>query len=58
MINKNTRIKIKTIKKILFEQNQIGLIVVDYLQLMQNSKLKNEITFSDETLQARGQFLP
>ena len=28
------------IKNILFEYNQIGLIVIDYLQLMQNSKLK------------------
>lgn len=28
------------IKKILFEHNQIGLVVIDYLQLMQNSKLK------------------
>ena len=26
------------IKKILFEQNQLGLIIIDYLQLMQNSK--------------------
>jgi replicative DNA helicase len=26
------------IKKIIFEQTQIGLIVIDYLQLMQNSK--------------------
>ena len=30
------------IKKILFEQNQIGLIVIDYLQLLVNSKLKSE----------------
>ena len=30
------------IKTILFEQNQIGLIMIDYLQLMQNSKSKNE----------------
>ena len=30
------------IKTILFEQNQIGLIIVDYLQLMQNSTIKNE----------------
>jgi replicative DNA helicase len=30
------------IKTILFEQNQIGLIMIDYLQLMQNSKFKNE----------------
>ena len=26
------------IKKIIFEQTQIGLIIVDYLQLMENSK--------------------
>jgi replicative DNA helicase len=30
------------IKAILFEQTQIGLIVIDYLQLMQNSKSKIE----------------
>lgn len=30
------------IKKILFEQNKIGLIVIDYLQLMQNYRLKTE----------------
>lgn len=30
------------IKKILFEQNKIGLIVIDYLQLLLNSKLKSE----------------
>jgi replicative DNA helicase len=30
------------VKKILFEQTKIGLIIVDYLQLMQNSKLKAE----------------
>ena len=30
------------IKKIIFEQNQIGLIIIDYLQLMQSSKIKNE----------------
>ncbi len=30
------------IKKIIFEQNEIGLIVIDYLQLMQNSKFKTE----------------
>jgi replicative DNA helicase len=30
------------LKTILFEQNSIGLIIVDYLQLMQNSKLKTE----------------
>ena len=31
-----------TIKKILFEQNKIGLIIIDYLQLMQNMKSKSE----------------
>lgn len=30
------------LKTILFEQNQIGLVIIDYLQLMQNSKLKPE----------------
>jgi replicative DNA helicase len=30
------------IKTIVFEQSQIGLIIIDYIQLMQNSKLKNE----------------
>nr|QXM18059.1 replication helicase subunit [Chaetoceros curvisetus] len=30
------------IKKIIFEQNEIGLIVIDYLQLMENSKFKTE----------------
>lgn len=30
------------IKTIIFEQNQIGLIIIDYIQLMQNSKLKTE----------------
>lgn len=30
------------IKTIIFEQNQIGLIIIDYLQLMQNLKLKTE----------------
>ena len=30
------------IKTILFEQNQIGLVIIDYLQLMHNSKFKNE----------------
>jgi len=33
------RLKIKTL---IFEQTQIGLIIIDYLQLMQNSKLKIE----------------
>ena len=30
------------IKTIIFEQSQIGLVVIDYLQLMQNSKFKLE----------------
>ena len=30
------------IKKILFEQKQLGMIIVDYLQLMQNIKQKSE----------------
>ena len=30
------------IKTIIFEQSQIGLIIIDYLQLMQNSKLKTD----------------
>ena len=30
------------IKTILFEQNQLGLVIVDYIQLMQNPKLKIE----------------
>lgn len=30
------------IKQILFEQNKIGLIIIDYLQLLLNSKLKSE----------------
>jgi replicative DNA helicase len=30
------------IKTILFEQNRIGIIIIDYIQLMQNSKLKIE----------------
>ena len=30
------------IKTIIFEQSQIGLIIIDYLQLMQNSKSKSE----------------
>ena len=34
-------IKLK-IKKIIFEQGQIGLIIIDYLQLMQNSKFKTD----------------
>lgn len=31
-----------SLKTILFEQNQIGLIIIDYLQLMQNTKSKTE----------------
>ena len=31
------------IKTILFEQTQIGLIIIDYLQLMENSKSKSKI---------------
>jgi len=30
------------IKKIRFEQTQIGLVIIDYLQLMQNSKTKSD----------------
>jgi replicative DNA helicase len=30
------------IKTIVFEQNQIGLVIIDYIQLMQNSKMKIE----------------
>jgi replicative DNA helicase len=30
------------IKTIIFEQNQIGLIIIDYIQLMQNTKVKTE----------------
>ena len=30
------------IKTILFEQNKLGLVIIDYIQLMQNTKLKNE----------------
>lgn len=30
------------VNKIIFEQNQIGLIIIDYLQLMQNIKFKTE----------------
>jgi replicative DNA helicase len=35
----NIRSKIKTL---MFEQNQVGLVIIDYLQLMQNSRLKIE----------------
>jgi replicative DNA helicase len=45
-IDDTTNISIQTIrlklKKILFEQTKIGLIIIDYLQLMQNSKSKTE----------------
>ena len=30
------------IKSVYFEQNKIGLVIIDYLQLVQNSKVKNE----------------
>jgi replicative DNA helicase len=30
------------IRTILFEQNELGLVIIDYIQLMQNSDLKNE----------------
>jgi len=30
------------IKTILFEQNKLGLVIIDYIQLMQNTKSKNE----------------
>jgi len=30
------------VNKIIFEQNKIGLIIIDYLQLMENIKFKNE----------------
>lgn len=30
------------IKTVMFEQNKIGLVIIDYLQLMQSSKIKNE----------------
>ena len=30
------------VQKILFEQNQVGLIIIDYLQLMQNSKIPTD----------------
>ena len=30
------------IKTVLFEQNELGLVIIDYIQLMQNSKLKME----------------
>jgi len=30
------------IKTIVFEQNNLGLVIIDYIQLMQNTRLKNE----------------
>lgn len=30
------------IKTVMFEQNKLGLIIIDYLQIMQSSKMKNE----------------
>jgi len=30
------------LKTVIFEQKQIGLVIIDYLQLMQDSRLKNE----------------
>ena len=30
------------IKSVYFEQNKIGLVIIDYLQLIQNSQIKNE----------------
>ena len=30
------------IKTIIFEQNKLGLVIIDYIQLMQNPKLKNK----------------
>jgi replicative DNA helicase len=45
-IDDTANISIQTIrvqlKKILFEQTKIGLVIIDYLQLMQNSKSKIE----------------
>lgn len=40
LTTKDLRSKIKTI---LFEQNEIGLVIIDYLQLMQHSNKKMEI---------------
>jgi replicative DNA helicase len=42
------------IKTILFEQTQIGLIIIDYLQLMQNSKAKIENRVQELSLITRG----
>jgi replicative DNA helicase len=42
------------IKTILFEQTQIGLIIIDYLQLMQNSKSKIENRVQELSMITRG----
>ena len=42
------------IKMILFEQTQIGLIIIDYLQLMQNPKSKTENRVQELSLITRG----
>ena len=42
------------IKTILFEQAQIGLIIIDYLQLMQNSKSKMENRVQELSIITRG----
>jgi replicative DNA helicase len=42
------------IKMILFEQTQIGLIIIDYLQLMQNPKAKIENRVQELSLITRG----
>jgi replicative DNA helicase len=42
------------IKTILFEQTQIGLIIIDYLQLMQNSKSKIENRVQELSIITRG----
>jgi len=39
LTTKDLRAKIKTI---IFEQNEIGLVIIDYIQLMQNSNVKME----------------
>lgn len=42
------------IKTILFEQTQIGLIIIDYLQLMQNPKSKTENRVQELSIITRG----
>ena len=42
------------IKTILFEQGQIGLIIIDYLQLMQNPKSKTENRVQEISIITRG----